>query len=239
MHRNAPRNAPRRSKTVRNSLACAAVALPVLLVAGCSSDSDQGKESDSPSASASKSAPKAAPAKFKTLPDSCKSLSKGTVKDVVPKTGNTSGKRVGSGDTNESNSCLWSGLNKYDYRQLTVSLKRFDSDASLGSGDKRAGEYVKQQAGEVVNNKDNKKPKNSAVSGVGQQGAAVSYETEKKDSKGKAEDYRAERLVARSANAVVTVDYEGAGFEDGKKPSAEDLKKKAVKAAKEALTHLK
>ncbi|WP_344567959.1 DUF3558 domain-containing protein [Streptomyces axinellae] len=238
MHRNAPRNAPRRSKTVRNSLACAAVALPVLLVAGCSSDSDQGAESDSPSSSASKS-PSAAPVKYKTLPDSCESLSKKTVKDVVPKTSNASGKRVGSGDTNDSNSCLWSGLNKYDYRQLTVSLKRFNSDSSLGSGDRRSGEYVKQQASEITNNKENKKPKNSSASGIGQEATAVSYETEKKDSKGKSEDYRAERLVARSANVVVTVDYEGAGFEDGKKPSADDLKKKAAKAAKEALTHLK
>ncbi|MDJ1133834.1 DUF3558 family protein [Streptomyces iconiensis] len=239
MHRNAPRNAPRRAKTVRNSLACAAVALPVLLVAGCSSDSDGGKEADSPPASSSKPTPTAAPAKFKSLPDSCKSLGKGTVKDLVPKSDNEAGKRVGSGDTSDSNSCLWSGLDKYDYRQLTVSLKRFDSDTSLGSGDKRAAKYMEQQADEISGSKDNKNTKETKVAGVGNQGTAIAYEAKKKDAKGKAEDFRAERLVVRSANAVVTVDYEGTGFEGSKLPSANDLKKKAEKAAKETLTHLK
>lgn len=239
MHRNAPRNSPRRAKTVRNTLACAAVALPVLLVAGCSSDSDSGKEADSSASSSSEAAPSAVPAKFKSLPDSCKSLSKDTVKDLVPKSSDSSGKRVGSGNTNDSNSCLWSGLDKYDYRQLTVSLKRFESDTSLGSGDKRAGKYLKQQAEEVSGNKDNKKAMESNVGGVGSQATAITYEAKKKDSKGKAEDFRAERLVARSANAVITVDYEGTGFEGGKLPSSDELKKKAEKAAKEALSHLK
>ncbi|MGP3985763.1 DUF3558 domain-containing protein [Streptomyces sp. 3N207] len=238
MHRNAPRNAPRRSKTVRNTLACAAVALPVLLVAGCSSDSDQDKGSDSPSASASKS-PTVAPAKFKQLPDSCKSLGKKTVKDLVAGTKNASGKRVGSGDTNDSNSCLWSGLDKYDYRQLTLSLKRFDSDPAIGSGDKRAADYVKLQADEKTSNKDNRNIKESEVSGIGDQASSLGYETKKTDTKGKSEEYRAERLIARTANVVITVDYEGAGFEDAKKPSADAVKKKAEKAAKEAVTQIK
>ncbi|WP_234324620.1 hypothetical protein [Streptomyces albus] len=149
MYRNAPRNAPRRSRTVRNTLACAAVAFPVLLIAGCSSDSDKPAESDKPSASASKS-PTVAPAKYKELPDSCKSIAKGAVKDLTPGTDNASGKRVGSGDTNDSNSCLWSGLDKYDYRQLTLSLKRFDSEPAIGSGDKRAAgrSGVKKNGGE-------------------------------------------------------------------------------------------
>lgn len=231
MHRNAPR--------IARTLACAAVALPVLLVAGCSSDSDKSKDSDSASSSASKSAPTAAPAKFKELPDACKSIGKKTVGDVVPKADNASGKRVGSGEANDSNSCLWSGLNKYDYRQLTISFKRFDSDTSLGSGDKRAGQYLKQQAEEIGSNKDNKSVKESSVSGVGQEATSVGYEVKKKDSKGKSEEFRGERLVARTSNVVVTLDYEGAGFEDGKVPSADDLKKKAEKAAKEAIGAVK
>ncbi|MFG3251984.1 DUF3558 domain-containing protein [Streptomyces sp. NPDC048172] len=233
MHRNVPR--------IARTLACAAVALPVLLVAGCSSDSDNGgKDSDSPSDSASKSKPaKVAPAKFKELPDSCKSIGKGTVKDLVPKSDNEAGKRVGSGDTNDSTSCLWSGLDKYDYRQLTISLKRFDSEASLGTGDKRAGQFLDERVGETTGNKDNKKAKDSHVADVGEQATSVSYETKKKDSKGKSEDFTGERLVARTANVVVTVDYEGAGFEDAKQPKPEDLKKKAEKAAKEAITNIK
>ncbi|WP_055575525.1 hypothetical protein, partial [Streptomyces albus] len=213
MYRNAPRNAPRRSRTVRNTLACAAVAFPVLLIAGCSSDSDKPAESDKPSASASKS-PTVAPAKYKELPDSCKSIAKGAVKDLTPGTDNASGKRVGSGDTNDSNSCLWSGLDKYDYRQLTLSLKRFDSEPAIGSGDKRAAEYLKQQLGEKSSDKDNRKLKQSPVSDIGDEAAAVAFETKKQDAKGKSEEYQAERLVARVANVVITVDYEGAGFED-------------------------
>lgn len=239
MHRNAPRTAaPRRSKTVRNTLACAAVALPVLLVAGCSSDSDQGKKSDSASASASKS-PTVAPAKFKKLPNSCDSLGKGTVKDLVAGTDDKSGKPVGSGDADDSNSCLWSGLDKYDYRQLTLSLKRFDSDPAIGAGDKRAADYAKQQLKEKTADKDNRELKDSKVSGVGDEASAVSYETKKEDTKGKSSEYRAERLTTRVANVVVTVDYEGAGFEDAKKPSADDVKKGAEKAAKEAVTQIK
>ncbi|MER7414750.1 MULTISPECIES: hypothetical protein [Streptomyces] len=237
MHRNATRNAPRRSKAV--TLACTAVALPVLLVAGCSSDSDDGEKKESPSASASSSKPTVAPAKYKKLPDSCDALSKDTVKDLVPGTKNEAGKRVGSGDLNDAGSCLWSGLDKYDYRQLTVSLKRFDSDESLGAGDKRAGEYMKQQLTDTTGNKENKKPKESKVSGVGDEATSIAYETEKKDSKDKSEEYNAHRLVARTANVVVTVDYEGTGFESGKKPSADDLKKNAEKAAKQAVSKIK
>ena len=232
MHRNVPR--------IARTLACAAVALPVLLVAGCSSDSDGGGDSDSPSPAAGKSkSPKVAPAKFKELPDSCKSIGKGTIKDLVPKSDNASGKRVGSGDTNDSTSCLWSGLDKYDYRQLTISLKRFDSENTLGSGDKRAGEFMDERVKETADNKDNKKTKQANVADVGEQAVSISYETKKKDSKGKSEDFTGERLVARTANVVVTVDYEGAGFEDGKTPKADDLKKKAEKGAKEAISNIK
>lgn len=238
MHRNAPRNAPRRSKTVRNTLACAAVALPVLLVAGCSSDSDQDKNSEAPSASASKS-PTVAPAKFKQLPDSCKSLGKKTVKNLVAGTKNALGQRVGSGDTNLSSNCLWSGLDKYDYRQLTLSLKRFDSDPAIGSGDKRAADYVKLQAEETTGNKDNRNIKQSEVSGIGDQASSIGYETKKTDTKNKSEEYRGERLITRTANVVITVDFEGAGFEGAKKPGADEVRKKAEKAAKEAVTQIK
>lgn len=233
MHRQSPRNAPRVART----LACAAVALPVLLVAGCSSDSGGGEEAASPSASKSAS-PSAAPVKFKTLPDSCKALSKGTVKDLVPGTDNQSGKRIGTGDATDSGTCLFSGLDKYDYRQLTVSLKRFDSDTTRGSGDAQAKAFLKQQTEEVKSDKSNKGVKSSAVSGIGDEGTLLSYDAKKKDNKGNSEDYHEEYVLARSANVIVSVDYEGAGFEDAKTPSAGDLKKGAEKAAKEAVKSL-
>ncbi len=154
---------------MRNAVACAAAALPVLLVVGCSSDSDKDNGSDTPSASASKS-PTVAPAKYKKLPDSCKTLDKKAAKDLVPGTEDASGKSVGSGDADDSNSCLWSGLDKYDYSQLTLSFKRFDSDPSIGSGDKRAADYLKQQVEEKTGSKDNKDLKKSDTSGIGDPG---------------------------------------------------------------------
>lgn len=235
-----PRNPHRSTARTTRALVCAgaAVALPVLLVSGCSSDSGGGDKGGSPSAAKSSSAPKPAPVKYKELPEACKTLSKKTVKDLAPKTDDAGGKRIGTGDTGDSGSCLWSGLQKYDYRQLTVSLKRFDSDTARGSGDKLAGSYQEQQAGDLKDDKDVKKLKKSSVSGIGDQAESLGYETKKKGKKN-SEEFRSERLIARASNVVVTVDYEGAGFESGKKPSADDLHKKTQKAAKEAIGALK
>ncbi|MGH3311364.1 MAG: DUF3558 domain-containing protein [Streptomyces sp.] len=232
---NAQRTSHSSRRTHAAKLACAAAAVPVLLVAGCSS----GSSGESGSADKSKASPSAAPVKFKQLPDACKTLSKGTVKELTPKSDNPSGKRIGSGNSGDSGSCLWSGLKKFDYRQLTVSLKRFDSDTSRGSGDKLAGAYLKQQTDAVQSDKSNKGVKTTKVNGLGDQALSVSNTIKKKNGKGKAETFREERLVVRSANVVVSVDYAGAGFENGKTPSAADLRKKAAKAAKEAVAALK
>ncbi|OEU85122.1 hypothetical protein DB35_01030 [Streptomyces abyssalis] len=237
MPRNAQRTPQRRSPRLARTLACAAVALPALLVAGCSSDSG-GENGGSASSEQGDSAPSAAPVKFKELPDACKTLSKDTVKELTPKTENASGKRIGSGNTQDSGSCLWSGLDKFDYRQLTVSLKRFESDSSRGSGDKLAGAFLKQQADALQAEKSNKGLKSSPVSGIGDKATALSYEVEKKDGD-KSENFREHRLVVQTANVVVTVDYAGAGFESGKTPGADELKKNADKAAKEAVASLK
>jgi hypothetical protein len=42
-------------------------------------------------------------------------------------------------------------------------------------------------------------------------------------------------VVARAENVVVSVDYNGAGLAGDKAPSAEDMSKAALKAAKEAV----
>ena len=236
MPRNAQRTSQRNAPRLARTLVCAAVALPGLLLAGCSSDSG-GESSDAPAAGKSTAA-SAAPVKYKELPDACKILSKGTVKDLTPKSDNASGKRIGSGNTRDSGSCLWSGLDKFDYRQLTVSLKRFDSDTARGSGDKLAGAYMAQQSDDAKSDKDSKGLKTATVSGLGDEATSVSYTVKKKD-KDKSQEFREERLVVRSANVVVSVDYAGAGFEDAKTPSADDLKKKAEKAAREAVAGLK
>lgn len=239
MHRNAPRLARRRSNASWHKLACAAVALPVLLVAGCSSDSDGGDDKSSPSSSSSEAESSPSPAKFKKLPDACKGLAKGTVSDLVPGTDDAAGERLGSGDTQDSSNCFWWGLKKYDYRQLTVALKRFDSDSSLGSGDKQAQTYLKQQVSEIEDKKGNKEVKDKKVDDLGDAATTISYKVDKKGKKDKSQEFRAERLVAQSANAVIVVDYEGTGYEGGDLPSADDLNKGAQKAAKESLAKLK
>ena len=212
------------------------MAVPALLVAGCSSDSGGGSSSSAPSDDGGKAS--AAPVKFTELPDACKTVSRDTVKKLTPKTDNASGKRIGSGNTKDSGSCLWSGLDKFDYRQLTVSLKRFESDASRGSGNELAGTFLTQQADAIKSDKSHKELKSSPAGGIGDKATSFSYKVEKNDGK-KSEDFREHRIVARSANVVVTVDYAGAGFESGKTPGADDLKKNAEKAAKEALASLK
>ncbi|SCK51621.1 hypothetical protein [Streptomyces sp. WMMB 322] len=236
MPRNAQRTSQRRSPRLARTLACAAVAVPALLVAGCSSDS--GGQSDTSAPAEDKAEPSAAPVKFKELPDACKTVPRGTVKELTPKTDNASGKRIGSGNTKDSGSCLWSGLDKFDYRQLTVSLKRFDSDTSRGSGNELAGTFLTQQADAVKSDKSNKDVKSASAEGIGDKATSVSYEAKRKNGD-KSEDFREHRLVARSANVVVTVDYAGAGFESGKTPGADELKKNAEKAAKEAIASLK
>lgn len=227
----------RQNQRLVRTFACAAVALPVLLVAGCS-DSGSGESASTPTASEGEASPTPAEVKYKTLPDACKTISKNTVEDMTPKTENAGGKRIGTGDASRSGSCLWSGLDKFDYRQLTVSLKRFDSDASRGTGDKLAGEYLDQQVQDLKTDKSNKDVKAAPAKGLGDEATSVRYDLEKKDGDS-SEDFREQRTLVRSANVVVVVDYEGAGFEDGKLPTADDLEKKAEKAAQEAVAALK
>ncbi|MFE2183595.1 hypothetical protein [Streptomyces sp. NPDC059455] len=223
MHRSAPRLA--------RILACATV--PVVLVAGCSSGSDK-KDDKNAGGSARPSSPSASPtvaaAKFGKLPDVCSTLSGKTVDDLVPKAQNKKGKALPSADTNTSASCLWSGLDDFDYRSLTVSLKLFHSDAGLGSGDKRAGEYAAQQASRAATAGKVTDPKTEKVAGIGDDATSVSTK-EKKDG----DDFRDQTVVVRTANVVITLQYDGAGYETAKAPDAADLLKDAKSAAKEAV----
>jgi hypothetical protein len=229
MHRITPRLARR--------AACAAVALPVLLVAGCSSDSG-GEEPSSPSASSSASGSGAEQtAAYKKLPDPCKTVAEKTIEDVVPGTDDKSGENLTSSDTDSYGACLWSGASgdiDAEYRALTVSLKRYDSDASLGTGKEQAERYFQQEVESAKTAETHNKPEEKKVSGVGQAAVAVTYETEKKDN-----SYRATRLVVRDENVVVSVDYEGTGFEDADPPSRDEVRKNAEKVAKEAAGAIK
>ncbi|MDK1475384.1 DUF3558 domain-containing protein [Streptomyces sp. 549] len=228
------RTARPRGAAVRRALALAAV--PVLLVAGCSSGGDGGsKEAAEPSAAPSSAAPSPEPVKFTTLPDPCQSLGRDLVQEVVPKA--PPGKNLGSKDADAYTSCLWSGLDDFEYRALSVSFRRFDSDTGLGSGDERATEYAAQQVEAATRDESHKGVKDSPLKDLGDAATNVAYDTAKKDGK-KSEDYREQRTVVRSANVVITVDYSGAGFEDAKTPSADSIGKGAEKVAEKALSAL-
>jgi hypothetical protein len=208
----------------------------MLVVAGCSSDSDDAKSSASASPSAKKSETAVEAAKYASLPDACASIGKKTIEDLVPKTKNKGGTPGKSSDTTSRGGCSWNGLDDNgvkgsQYRWLDVGFTRFESDQSLGSGAKRAtAEYTKQVA-KAQATEDAKKLSAEPVTGLGEQATSVTYGLKKSD-----EDFEYATIVTRTENVVVTLTYNGAGFAGAKSPSAADILKGAKKAAGEAVS---
>ncbi|MFF3564388.1 DUF3558 domain-containing protein [Streptomyces sp. NPDC002574] len=229
MHRSAPRLA--------RLLACAAV--PVAFAAACSSGSDAAKgpagaEKAAPSASPSGSptasaSPAVATAKYAQLPVACKAVDAGTVASLVPKAKKPAGTPAGSGSADERGGCSWNGLNGYQYRWMDVSLQRYDSVAGLGSAEQQATKRYNEL---VAQAKAAKGATSETVTAAGtwDTGTAVTSKATKDK-----EEYQDVTVVARSGNAVVALSYNGAGLEDAKTPKADDLRKNALKAAKEAV----
>lgn len=235
MHRKGPR-------LTRILAACAAVPV-ILTAAACSSDSgtgdgaDTGKSDGSKSSSPSGKSSGAAvqPAAFKTLPEPCKTLSGKTVKDLVSEVDDKDGTSQKSDDIASRGSCYWKGLDSNgtkgsQFRWLNVSLLRYDSNATLGSGDKLAKEQLAKRVAEAKAVDGAKNVKTETLKGVGDEATLVSYEQKKKEG-----DFRNQRVVARIENAVVVLDYNGAGLAGAGDPDAKDMAKDAEKAAKEAV----
>lgn len=229
MHRSAPR--------LTRILACAAVPV-MLVVAGCSSDSDGKKDegsSSSPAPDATKSEAKIATAKFAELPDPCKSISAKTVKSLVPAAKDKSGTSGKSSDTAARGSCSWNGLDDNgvkgsQYRWLDVGFTRFASDQSLGSGADRAGDDLAKQVAKAKAAESAKKLVTTPISTIGDQATKITYDLDKTG-----EDFRYATIVARTGNVVVTLTYNGAGYAGSKTPSAETVLKGAEMAAKDAV----
>jgi hypothetical protein len=223
---------------------CAAAVPAVLITAACSSDSGSkdkggsaaeqsagGDAKTQPSASAS---PTVQAAAYRTLPEPCKVLSKGTLGNLVPK-GSTAGKEGTSDDTSSRSSCSWNSLDNNgvkgsQFRWLNVSLLRFDSDASRGPGDKQAHAYYLQQVSDAKGVAGAKNTKSEPVAGTGDEATTVRYDLKKKEGA-----FKQQTVVARVENVVVTLDYNGAGLAGEKTPAAADLTKAAEKAVKEAI----
>ncbi|WP_244950485.1 DUF3558 domain-containing protein [Streptomyces griseofuscus] len=233
-----------RNRRLRRALVCAAAVPAVLITAACSSDSGDSKpksdgtsaskpagDSASPSASSS---PTVAPATYKTLPDACKALSKKTLGDMVPKA-DSSGKKGSSDEPSSRASCSWSSLSNNgvkgsQFRWLNVSLLRFDSDTTRGSGNTQAHTYFTNQVKDAQSVGGAKNAKVVPVSGTGDEATSVRYDLSKKEGL-----FKQETLVARAENVVVTLDYNGAGLAGDKTPDPEELAKSAEKALKEAV----
>ncbi|MFF3498405.1 DUF3558 family protein [Streptomyces sp. NPDC003247] len=227
-------------------LLAAAAALPVMLiVAGCSSDSDSGDDAQKAAASASASAeagatvsaaPTVQAAAYQELPEACAVLSKKTLTELVPK--DTKGKEGTSSDTATRASCSWSSLDNNgvkgsQYRWLNVSLLRFESDAST-SADQRAQDYYAKQVQGAKTVSGAANTKTQALTGAGDQATTVRYDLKKKEGA-----FKQQTVVARVENVVVTVDYNGAGLAGEKTPNADTLTKAAEKAAKEAVASVR
>ncbi|MGI5481392.1 DUF3558 family protein [Streptomyces lavendofoliae] len=239
MHRSAPR--------LTRILACAAVPV-MLVVAGCSSDSDStGDKSgrtdasaQSPSAASSpqpaaKPTPSVAPAKYTKLPDACKAITGETVEDLVPEVKNEKGTPGKSSDVDSRGSCAWNGLDDNgvkgsQYRWLDISLLRYESDPSLGSGEQRAQANYTKEVAKVKATEGATSVKTSPAAGVGNESTAVSYGLKKTG-----EDFKYAAIVTRTENVLITVSYNGAGYAGAKTPTPSDLMDDAVTASKEAV----
>ncbi|GAA4660667.1 hypothetical protein GCM10023347_10260 [Streptomyces chumphonensis] len=224
--------------TVRRALAL--VAVPALLVTGClgGGDDDAKAPAEKPSAEAEKSSePKPEPVKFSELPDACKTVPGKTIEDIVPEAENEKGKNLKSKDTDSYTSCLWSGLDEYDYRSLFVSLRRYDSVLDVGSGDDRAARSAASEVEKITGDKANKKVEEKALKDLGDEATTIGFDSEEKGDDGG--DYRNQRVVARTANVVVVVDYSGTGFEDADNPKADEIRKGAEKAAEQVVAAVK
>ncbi|MCK1813922.1 DUF3558 domain-containing protein [Streptomyces sp. XM4011] len=227
--------------TPRKALrALAWAAVPALLIAGCSSPaSDSGADGndDGAAAEGSESAPEPEPVRFADLPSPCAVIGEDTIDEIVPKADPKGGSALTSNDTSLSGTCLWSGLKEYQYRSLTVSLRRFESDLSLGSGDERAQGFIAQQVEEITGDGANSDIAQEDLAGTGDSAITIAYNAEK-DIDDDTQDFRQQRVVVRTGNVVVTVDYAATGLEGDDMPGAKGVRERAETAAAEAVDRL-
>lgn len=226
------RTAPRTAVAAR---VMALATVPVLLVAGCSGSDSGDDGSASEQRPRTTAPPEPEPVRFTTLPEPCSLLDEDTIEEVVPNADPQSGETLSSSDTSTSGACLWSGLDDYDFRSLTVSLRRFESDPAIGSGDERAEEYRTRLVEEITGDDANEDVSEEQLAETGDAATSISYRVTREDDD-EEEEYQQQRVVVRTGNVVVTVDYSGAGFEEADTPGARGVREAAETAAREAVS---
>jgi hypothetical protein len=225
----------------RTRVLVGAAVVPVMLLAvGCSSDSGSDSASgDETPAGADRSAsqsptPEVVAAKYASLPDACEVFSDKTLKSVVPK-GVKSGKAINKAEENVTGDCRWisldnNGVDGSQYRWLSVSLHLLASDEANGPGEDRAAKAFESKVTAAKAVDGAKNVKTEPLTGTGDQATVVKYEL-KKDG----DAFKQQTIVVRTANVVVTLDYNGAGLAGDKTPDAAGLLKSAKSAAEEAV----
>ncbi|MER6563594.1 hypothetical protein ABT300_38925 [Streptomyces sp. NPDC001027] len=209
-------------------LALTARLTPVVVLA-CAGWAMSSGPSDEPQDTASKDTRKAqsdtssgqpssaAPKTYAAAPAPCTGVSVKTVASLVPGA-KSAGKEIPSTDTALRRTCSWNALKGYDYRWLDVSFEIAESDAAAQSSYK---ERTTEKSG------------GGAVPGLGDEGySVVNLTTEDK------QQTREGVVIARVANALVIVNYNGSDFESKKAPATDEINKGAIRAAKEAVAAL-
>lgn len=155
----------------------------------------------------------AAPRYSEPPAEPCATLPAGTVKDLVPGAA-AAGTELRTSDATRRSGCSWHALSGFDYRWLDIT---YDVSAS-------AAARARSEQGGVPG---------TAVPGLGDQ-ASVSLNVTTDDQ----QRIREAIVVARLANAVVTVTYNGGDFETQEAAGADGIRQGAITAAKKALSAL-
>ncbi|GHB05460.1 DUF3558 domain-containing protein [Streptomyces termitum] len=232
-------------------LACAAVPV-MLVVAGCSSDAGSGDGgggkaktgagADAGSGTGGEAAtpsPKPKPtveaARFAKLPQACQAVTEKTTGALVPKAKAPKGTAASSTDLALRGGCSWNGLEDKgvkgsQYRWLDVSFYRYDSEASLGSGQDRARENFEKEVAKVQATENAQKVSTAATPGIGDEAKTVTYTVRKTG-----EDFVYSSVVARTGNVLVLLTYNGTGYWGAAEPELKKVVEGSATAAKEAV----
>lgn len=176
-----------------------------------------GKKAPEASASASEPSTQTAVKAYRNPPAPCESIAGGTIGDLVPGA-KKAGQEIASTDKSARRTCSWNALKGFEYRWLDVSFEIKKSD---------------QDAANAFTQRTKEKGGGGDVPGLGQAGySVVNLTTDDK------QQTREGVVIARAANALVVVTYNGSDFETKKAPGTNEINKGAIKAAKEAVAAL-
>ncbi|MDT0542581.1 hypothetical protein [Streptomyces lonegramiae] len=143
----------------------------------------------------------------------CATLPAGTVKDLVPGAP-AAGTVLTTSDATRRSGCSWHALSGFDYRWLDIT---YDVSAA-------AATRARSEQGDGPS---------TSVPGLGDQGSvSLNVTTDDK------QRIREAVVVARRANAVVTVTYNGGDFETQEAAGTDEIRQGALTAAKKALSAL-